>query len=412
MGFSVEEIRKDFPIFSKCDIVYLDNAATSQRPIQVIKAVMEYYEEYNANIHRGVHELSQRASEAYEEAHEKVAKFIGAKNWEEVIFTRNTTESINLIAYSWGLGNLKPGDEILITVLEHHSNIIPWYLISKKTGAKLKIVSLTSEGLLNVKELDNAITDKTKVVAVTMMSNVLGTIVDVKPIARKAHEVGAIIVVDGAQGVPHLPVNVRELGIDFLAFSGHKMLGPTGIGALWGRKDLLEEMEPFLGGGDMISEVHLHEDKIIPSWNKLPWKFEAGTPNIAGGIGLGAAVDYLTRIGMQEIAEHERKLLEYTFKRLEELADYIEIYGPRDPKHRGGIVSFNVKGLNPHVTATLLNEKKIAVRSGFHCAQPLHEYLGLKEGTTRASFYLYNTLEEIDMLIEALKEITTMYANP
>jgi len=406
MGLDPYSIRKDFPIFSHTDIIYLDNAATTHKPRVVVEAIKRFYEEYNANIHRGLHELSQKASEAYENAHEVLSKFINARDWTEVVFTRNTTEGINLVAYSWGLRNLKPDDEIVTTIMDHHSNLIPWHLVSKNTGAKLKLVRIRNDGTLDYQHFESLLSDKTRLVAVTMMSNVLGTIVDVRYLARKAHSVDALILVDGAQSVPHMPVDVRELEIDFLAFSGHKMLGPTGIGVLWGRKDLLEEMEPFLGGGDMIRAVHWREGKIEAIWNNLPWKFEAGTPHIAGGIGLAEAARYLQKIGLVEIRNHEKKLTKYALKRLSELGEKIQVYGPLDPEKRGGIISFNLSKLNPHVTATLLDSYRIAVRSGFHCAQPLHEYLGLKEGSVRASFYLYNTFEEIDKLFKALNEIS------
>lgn len=407
MGFNPYEIRKDFPVLERKingkRLVYLDNAATSQKPKQVIEAIREYYEKYNANVHRGLHTLSQEASEAYEKAHEVIAKFINAYSWEEVIFTSNSTDSLNIIAYSWGLKNLKKGDEIIITVMEHHSNMLPWRIVARLTGAKVKYIDITDDGLLRYDQLEEVVSEKTKVIAVTLMSNVLGTINDVKRIAKLAHSVGAIIVVDGAQGVPHLPVNVKELEIDFLAFSGHKMLGPTGTGVLWGRKDLLEEMEPIKVGGGTIKDVTLESVE----WHDLPWRFEPGTPNIAGGIGLAVAAEYLMRLGMENVREHEKELTAYTLKRLEELGDDIEYYGPRDPEQKGGVIAFNIKGLHHHIVGKSLDMFGIAVRTGMHCAHPLHYRLGIK-GTVRASYYIYNVKEDVDALIDALKTIVKL----
>ena len=398
------EIRRDFPILCKKDLIYLDNAATSQKPRQVIGAIKKFYEETNANIHRGLHELSIRASEAYEEAHEKVARFINASSWKEIIFLRNTTEAVNLVAYSWGLENLERGDEILVTIMEHHSNLLPWHILSRKKGVNLKILPIVEGYRLDYEALEAAVTDKTRIVAVTHVSNVLGTINDVRAIARIAHRVGALCLIDGAQSVPHMPVDVKALECDFLAFSGHKMLGPTGIGVLYGKTDLLEEMRPFLYGGDMIATVRLIDDELHPEWNELPWKFEAGTPNIAGGVGLAAAVDYLSKLGMDEVRRHEVELTRYALRLLGEI-EGLEVYGPPSPEERGGVVSFNMKGLDPHTVASILDGMRIAVRSGFHCAQPLHEFLGLTEGSVRASFYIYNTLEEVEKLAEALTTI-------
>ena len=403
--FNPYEIRGDFPLLSR-GIVYLDNAATSQKPRQVIEAVARFYESRYANIHRGVHRLSMEASEAYEGAHEVVAGFIGARSWREVIFVRNATEAINLVAYSWGLSNLGRGDEIVVSVMEHHSNLLPWHSVARRAGARLRIVGLRGDYTLDYEELERAVTERTKLVAITQVSNVLGTVVDVRRVARLAHSVGALCLVDGAQSVPHMPVNVRELECDFLAFSGHKMLGPSGIGVLWGREDVLEEMEPFLYGGDMVREVRYAGGALEPSWNELPWKFEAGTPNIAGGVGLAEAVRYLQRLGMESVRLHELELTRYALKRLSEL-EGLELYGP-PPELRGGVVPFNVRGLDPHTVAALLDQRGIAVRSGFHCAQPLHEYLGLREGTVRASFYVYNVKEDVDALAEALGGILTL----
>jgi len=403
-GFNPYEVRKDFPILNRKvndrPLVYLDNAATTQKPKQVIAAIVKYYFWHNANVHRGFHTLSQEASEEYERAHEVIAHFINAYSWEEVVFTFNSTESANLVAYTWGMKNVGPGDEIVMTVMEHHSNMLPWRKLAKLKGAKVRYVDITDNGLLKYEEFEKLITERTKVVAVTMMSNVLGTINDVKRIAKLAHEVGAVVIADGAQAVPHMPVNVRELGVDFLIFSGHKMLGPTGIGVLWGRRDVLEELEPFKCGGDTIKDVTL--DDVV--WHDLPWRFEAGTPNIAGGIGLAAAAEYLMRLGMENVREHEKQLTLYTFKRFEELGVDVEIYGPRNVEVRGGVVSFNVKGLHHHTVGKALDLMGIAVRTGMHCAHPLHYRLGLK-GTVRASYYIYNTEEDVDALVDSLKLI-------
>ena len=403
-GFNPYEVRKDFPILNRKvndrPLVYLDNAATTQKPKQVIAAIVKYYFWHNANVHRGFHTLSQEASEEYERAHEVIAHFIDAYSWEEVVFTFNSTESANLVAYTWGMKNVGPGDEIVMTVMEHHSNMLPWRKLAKLKGAKVRYVDITDNGLLKYEEFEKLITERTKVVAVTMMSNVLGTINDVKRIAKLAREVGAVVIADGAQAVPHMPVNVRELGVDFLIFSGHKMLGPTGIGVLWGRRDVLEELEPFKCGGDTIKDVTL--DDVV--WHDLPWRFEAGTPNIAGGIGLAAAAEYLMRLGMENVREHEKQLTLYTFKRFEELGVDVEIYGPRNVEVRGGVVSFNVKGLHHHTVGKALDLMGIAVRTGMHCAHPLHYRLGLK-GTVRASYYIYNTEEDVDALVDSLKLI-------
>ncbi len=403
-GFDPYKIREDFPALKRRirgrPLIYFDNAATTLKPKQVVGAIARYYLFYSANVHRGFHTLSQEASEEFERAHEVIAKFIGANSWEEVILTYNSTEALNLIAYTWGLKNVKKGDEIILTVMEHHSNMLPWRRLAGMVGAKVKYVDITDEGVLRYDQLEEMINEKTKVVAVTMMSNVLGTINDIKRIVKVAHSYGAIVVADGAQAVPHMPVNVRELGVDFLAFSGHKMLGPTGTGILWGRKDLLEDLEPFKCGGDTIKDVTL--DGVI--WHDLPWRFEAGTPHIAGMIGLAAAAEYLMRLGMENVRAHEEELVRYTLKRLEELGDEVEVYGPKDPKIRGGVISFNVKGLHHHIVGKALDLFGIAVRTGMHCAHPLHYRLGLK-GTVRASFYIYNIKEEIDEFIHILEFI-------
>jgi len=411
LALNVNVIREDFPLIKDRKIVYLDNAATTQKPIQVINAISNYYMKFNANIHRGLYELSQEASKLYEEAHGVVAKFINAGSWEEVVFTRNATEGINILAQALVNRYLKPGDEVVISIMEHHSNMLPWIRLSETYGVKVKVVGIDSDGLLDYDELSNVLTPRTKVVSITHASNVLGTLNDVRRIAKLGHEVDALVVVDGAQSVPHLPVNVRELDVDFMVFSGHKMLGPTGIGVLWGRKDLLEDLPPVLQGGDMIKYVGIEvkggvliNHRII--YNDLPWKFEAGTPNIAGGIGLAEAVNYLIRLGMEEVRAHEVELTRYALRRLDEtLKDDIKILGPKHPELRSGLISIAFKGINPHVVASLMSTKNIAVRSGYHCAQPLHEYLGVYDGTLRASFYIYNDVDDINAFISSLEEV-------
>jgi len=394
-----EVIKRDFPIFKRRiygkPLIYLDNAATTQRPRQVIEAIREFYENYNANVHRGVYRLSIEATEAYENARAKVAKFINAED-SEIVFTRNATEALNLVAYSWGLQNLKRGDRILLTEMEHHSNIVPWQLIAKHTGAVIDYIPFNEEGLLVEEEKDRLLSLGPKIVSITHASNVLGTINDVKEIVEKAHKVGAIVVVDAAQSVPHMPVDVKEIGCDFLAFSGHKALGPLGVGVLYGKRDLLKEMNPFLGGGDMISRVWLSGAE----WNELPWKFEAGTSSVADVIGLGAAIDYLNSIGMDRVRAHEVKLTGYALKRLSEVPD-IKIYGPRDLDGRCAVVSFNLADIHPHDLAAILDEEGIAIRAGHHCAQPLLNKLGVA-ATARASFYIYNSESDIDALVEGL----------
>lgn len=403
--FDSYEVRRDFPFLST-GVIYLDSAATSQKPRQVIEAVAKFYESHYANIHRGVHKLSREATQAYEEAHEVVARFIDAYSWREVVFVRNTTEAINLVAYSWAMRELREGDVIVTTIMEHHSNVLPWVIAARRVGARVKVVGLRGDYTLDYDELEAAVGERTRLVAITHASNVLGTLVDARRVARVAREVGALLLLDGAQSVPHMPVSVRELECDFFAFSGHKMLSPSGIGALWGREELLEGIEPFLYGGDMISSVGYESGRMEPRWNELPWKFEAGTPNIAGAVGLAEAVRYLEKLGMENVRGHERELTEYALKRLSDV-EGVELYGPR-PEQRGGVVPFNVRGLDPHVVATLLDQRGIAVRSGFHCAEPLHKYLGLTEGTVRASFYVYNVREEVDALTEALAEISAL----
>lgn len=399
-------IRKDFPILQQMvhgkKLVYLDSTATSQKPEVVIRSMDEYYRKYNANIHRGIYSIAEEATARHEEARKKVQKFINAKSWREIIFTRNTTEAINLVAYAWGRANIHPGDEIVSTLLEHHSNIVPWQLLAKEKSATLKYIPVDESGYLNLDQIDSIITDKTKLVAVTMMSNVAGTITPLKHIIEKAHSVGAITVVDGAQGVPHLKTDVRELDCDFLAFSGHKMLGPF-IGVLFGKRDILEAMDPFLGGGDMIREVHLDGAR----WNDLPYKFEAGTPAVGEAIGLGVAVDYLNDLGMENVRAHEKHLVGYALERLSEIPG-IRVFGPQTVEDRGGVVAFDMAGIHPHDVAAILDGEGICVRAGNHCAMPLHERYDLA-ATTRASFYVYNVPEEIDKLAETLYRVKTVF---
>jgi len=403
----VETVRKDFPIFQRTvrgkRLIYLDSAATSQKPQCVIDAEREFYEQYNANVHRGAYLIAEEATAAYESAREKVAKFINAPNKDCIVFTRGTTEAINLVAYSWGLANLREGDEILLTEMEHHSNIVPWQLIAERTGAKIKVVPITDDGLLDMDAFERLLTERVKIVAVTHVSNVLGTINPVHEICRKAHEVGAVVLVDGAQAAPHLPVDVQAIGCDFYALSGHKMCGPTGVGALYGRKELLEAMPPFLGGGEMIRTVTFERT----TFNDVPYKFEAGTPPIAQAVGLGVAVDYLTKIGIERIRAHEVELVTYALERLREIDD-ITIYGAAPPEQRGGVIAFNIGNIHPHDLATFLDAHGICIRAGHHCAQPLMRRLNVA-ATARASFYLYNTPDEIDALVEALQQAVRFF---
>src|SRR5579875_459220 len=397
---NITDIRKQFPILDQevngKPLVYLDSSATSQKPIQVIETLEKYYREYNSNVHRGVHTLGTKATDAYEGAREKVRKFINAKSTQEVIFTRGTTTSLNLVASSYAANTLKEGDEIIITYMEHHSNLIPWQQVAKKTGAQLKYFPLQTDGTLRLEDVRASITPNTKIVAVTQVSNVLGTINPIKEIAQIAHENGAVIVVDGAQSAPHLKIDVQDLDCDFFAFSGHKMCGPTGIGVLYGKKHLLENMEPIEFGGEMIDFVELYDS----TWKELPWKFEGGTPIIAGAIGLGAAIDFLNEVGLENIAGHEHQLAAYALDKMSSI-EGISIYGPMDPAKRCGLVTFNLADVHPHDVATVLDAEGIAVRAGHHCAQPLMKWLNVS-ATARASFYLYNTEEDIDRLVEGL----------
>ena len=401
MTLDVHRIRKDFPILERKvygkPLVYLDNAATSQKPRQVIDALVDYYENYNANIHRAVHCLGEEATAAYEEARAKVAKFINAPSPESVIFTRNTTEAINLVAYTWGRANVLEGDEILLTQMEHHSNLIPWQRLASEKGATVRYIELTDTQTLALDGLENLFDARTRIAAMPHVSNSLGTINPIEKIAAEARRNGTLFLVDGAQGAPHLPVDVQAIGCDFYAFSSHKMLGPTGVGVLYGRPELLEEMEPFLGGGEMIRKVTFEG----ATWNDLPWKFEAGTPNIADVIAFGSAIDYLNKLGMENVREHEIEITDYALTRLSQL-EGIVMYGPPDPRERGGVVSFNFGDLHPHDIGTVLDHHGVAIRAGHHCTQPLMRTLGVS-GTARASFYIYNTPEEVDVLIEALE---------
>ncbi|MCX8200491.1 MAG: cysteine desulfurase [Candidatus Caldarchaeum sp.] len=403
MSLNPKLIRKDFPIFQKNDnLIYFDSAATSQKPIQVIEAVADFYRKFNANVHRGVYRLSVEATEAYEGSRRKVAQFINAANSREVVFVRNTTEALNLVAHSIGINQMKKGGKIVLTMMEHHSNIVPWQLVSKIMNHRIEYIPFDGEGYLDLSVADKILRDA-DVFSFVHASNVLGTVNDVKLLCRMAHDHGALAVVDAAQSVPHMPVDVQDIGCDFLAFSGHKMLGPTGIGVLYGRYELLDGMEPFMGGGEMIKEVHL--DRSV--WNDVPWKFEAGTPNIAGAVGLGAAVDYLRGLGMENVRTHEHML---TAKALELLAElkHVKIYGPENPKHRCGLVAFNLGDIHPHDLATYLDNHGICVRAGHHCAMPIHTRLGLS-ASTRASFFVYNTVEELEIFQEVLKKAVKFF---
>ncbi|MCY8825368.1 cysteine desulfurase SufS [Bacillus atrophaeus] len=403
---NITDIREQFPILHQQvnghDLVYLDSAATSQKPRAVIEAVDQYYNHYNSNVHRGVHTLGTKATDGYEGAREKVRKFINASSMQEIIFTKGTTTSLNMVALSYARANLKQGDEIVITYMEHHANIIPWQQAAKATGATLKYIPLQEDGTLSLEDVKQTVTSNTKIVAVSHVSNVLGTINPIKEIAKIAHNNGAIIVVDGAQSTPHIKIDVQDLDCDFFALSSHKMCGPTGIGVLYGKKALLENMEPAEFGGEMIDFVGLYES----TWKELPWKFEAGTPIIAGAIGLGAAIDFLEEIGLDEISRHEHKLASYALERFRQL-DGVTVYGPEE---RAGLVTFNLEDVHPHDVATVLDSEGIAVRAGHHCAQPLMKWLDVS-ATARASFYLYNTEEEIDKLAEALQKTKEYFTN-
>ncbi len=404
-----QAIRQDFPILKRQinnnPLIYFDNAATTQKPRQVIDAVSDFYENHNGNVHRAVHTLSLEATDLYEKSREKIAKFINAKESSELVFVRGTTEAINLVAYSWGLSNLRKGDEVLVSLMEHHSNIVPWEIISKLRDFTIKYANINADGTLDYDDFESKFSSKTKIACLSHVSNVTGIINDVKRIAKVAHDDGALMLVDGAQSAPHLPVNVQDLDMDFLAFSGHKMLGPTGIGALYGKMELLEKMGPFQGGGEMVKEVEFSQGKgcsII--LNDPPWKFEAGTPNIEGAIGLAEAVKYLEAIGMDEVLSHEKALTKYAVKRMQECSK-VTIYGCSYLSKKTGIIPFNVKGLSSHDVALICDNYGIMIRSGYHCAQPLHQQVLKLHSSDRASFYIYNTQEEVDRFVEVLKEI-------
>ena len=406
---SFENIRKDFPILERKvrdnkTLVYLDNASTTQKPNQVIDAINDYYKNHNANIHRAVYALAEEATELYEKTRDKVANFINVPNRDEIIFVRGTTEAINLVAYAWGRSHIQEGDIIVTTEYEHHSNIVPWQLLTQEKGAKLEYIGMDDNGELILDDLDKYLaTGKVKLVTFSLMSNVLGTISDAEKIISKCKDAGVLTLIDGAQAVPHMKVDVEKLNCDFFAFSGHKMLGPTGIGILWVKKPVLETMSPFHGGGDMIREVHKYET----TWNDLPYKFEAGTPNIADVVGLGAAIDYLTKIGMDNIREHEIELTKYAIEKLSQVKG-LHVYGTKDIAKRGGVISFNFADVHPHDVAQIIDEEGIAVRSGHHCAQVLMERLNVA-ATSRASFYIYNTKEEVDKLINSLNKVAEVF---
>jgi cysteine desulfurase / selenocysteine lyase len=400
-------LRAEFPILAEeingRELVYLDNAASTQKPLAVLEAMDRFHRTQNANVHRGIHELSNRATEVYEAARHKMARFFGIEDSAELIWTRGTTEAINLVAWSWGSANLKAGDEILLTLMEHHSNLVPWQILAGRTGAKLRFIGLDEEQRLDLSGLEELLTERTRLVSLTHVSNALGTINPVREIARRARAVGALTFVDGAQSAPHLEVDVRELGCDFFAFSGHKMCGPTGIGGLWGRRELLEAMPPFHGGGDMIDVVELERS----TYAKLPHRFEAGTPHIAGAVGLGAAVDFLSAAGRGAILAHERALLEHALEALSAIPD-LRIFGPRSLEERSGVISFTLADVHPHDLATILDAQGIAIRAGHHCTQPLMRHLGVA-ATARASFYLYNTPADVDRLVEGLQHARSLF---
>ena len=402
-----EKIRADFPILQRevwpgMPLIYLDSTATSQKPVQVIEIMDEYYRRSNANIHRGIHVLAEEATELYETARGKITQFIKAASPRQIIFTRNTTESINLVAQSWGRANLHSGDLVILTEMEHHSNLVPWQMLAQERGLRLEFIPVTMSGLLDLDEYRHLLEQEPRMVAFTHMSNVLGTINPAAEMISLAHQAGAVTLVDGAQSVPHFEVDVQQLDADFLAFSGHKMCGPTGIGILYGRRSLLEEMPPFLGGGDMIKRVELRT--FLP--NELPHKFEAGTPSIAEAIGFGAAVDYLSNIGLDDIARQEHIIISYALERLEEIPG-VKVYGP-EAEQKGGVASFTLEGIHPHDVSQILDRDGVAVRAGHHCAMPLHKKLNIT-ATTRASFYLYNTIEEVDRLVDAIYKVKKIF---
>ncbi len=406
-GLDPAEVRRDFPILDRQvhgrPLVYLDSAATSQKPAQVLAAMDDYYTRHNANVHRGVHTLAEEATHLFEEARGTIARFVGASE-RACVFTKNATEAINLVAYAWGLRNLRAGDEILVTEMEHHANLIPWQLVARLTGARIRAIPVTDEFVLDLGALDELVTERTRMVAVSAMSNVLGTINPVARVAERAHAAGALVLADGSQAVPHVGVTLGSLGADFLAFTGHKMLGPMGVGVLAARPDLLEAMEPFLGGGEMIRDVSIDS----ATWNDIPWRFEAGTPNVAEAVGLGAAVGYLARLGMQRVRAHELDVTGHALERLGEV-EGLRIFGPTELEQRGGAVSFTLAGIHPHDVAQVLDAEGVAVRAGHHCAKPLLKRFGLT-ATTRASFYVYSTRGEVDALVAALDKAKRLFA--
>ena len=402
---NTEQIKKDFPLLENENITYLDSGATTQKPIQVIKAVEEFYQKYNANPHRGAYSLSVEATEQYENTRTKIAKFINAKHREEIIFSKNATESLNLIAYSYGLDNLKKDDEVVISIMEHHSNLVPWQKMTKQTGSKLNYMYINENYEITDEEIENKITDKTKIVGITHVSNVLGTINNVKKIIKYAHKKGAVVIVDASQSIPHMKIDVQDLDADFLVFSGHKMFAPLGIGVLYGKREILNKMTPFLMGGDMIEYVYEQETTFAP----LPNKFEAGTQNVEGVNGLGAAIDYIENLGYDKIQKIEHEVISYARQELSKL-DYLTLYTTPNEENHSSVISFNIKGVHPHDVASILDSEGVCVRSGNHCAQPLMRFLGI-DSTCRASFYIYNTKEDVDKLVKALDKAYNMFKN-
>ncbi len=400
---NVENIKKDFPLLENRNITYLDSGATTQKPIQVINAIEEFYKKNNANPHRGAYTLSIEATEAYESIRQKIAKFINAKHPEEIIFSKNATESLNLIAYSYGMDNLKKDDEVVISIMEHHSNLVPWQKVTKATESKLNYMYINEEFELSNEEIETKITDRTKIVGIAHVSNVLGTINNVKKIIKYAHKKGAIVIVDASQSIPHMKIDVQDLDADFLVFSGHKMLAPLGIGVLYGKREILNKMTPFLMGGDMIEYVYEQETTYAP----LPNKFEAGTQNVEGVVGLGAAIDYIQNIGYDKMQELENDVLAYARQELSKL-DFLTLYMTPNEKNHSSVISFNIKGVHPHDVASILDSEGVCVRSGNHCAQPLMRFLGI-DSTCRASFYFYNTKEDVDRLVHALNKAYDMF---
>ncbi len=401
----INNIKRDFPLLENENITYLDSGATTQKPIQVINAVEEFYQRYNANPHRGAYSLSVEATEQYENTRTKIAKFINAKHREEIIFSKNATESLNLIAYSYGLDNLKKDDEVVISIMEHHSNLVPWQKMTKQTGSKLNYMYINEKYEIPDEEIENKITDKTKIVGITHVSNVLGTINNVKKVIKYAHKKGAIVIVDASQSIPHMKIDVQDLDADFLVFSGHKMLAPLGIGVLYGKREILNKMTPFLMGGDMIEYVYEQDTTFAP----LPNKFEAGTQNVEGVIGLGAAIDYIENLGYDKIQEIENEVTSYARQELSKL-NYLTLYTTPNEKNHSSVISFNIKGVHPHDVASILDSEGVCVRSGNHCAQPLMRFLGI-DSTCRASFYIYNTKDDVDKLVKALDKAYSMFKN-